>query len=234
MDVLDALEAGIAAAPDGGLASNSAIELVWCGLSPEAASREGIDRLNALLAWLDRVESWPELRTALEELYETDEAVGRDRRALLSTWARFPASHTPVPDELLPGRSEVEQELAELIRAERTAAVARTGRAADGYLCVFDALLIGLERLDDAGLERPADGSAVVATLTYLAAHPTVPAGHGLPAEDIDAWRRACDANPELARAFRLAEKLLRRSPDDRGWLLAVLGSGFAWLPLPA
>ena len=235
MHVLDALEAGIAAAPpdDRGVAP-SAIELVWWGLAPAAASKQGIERLHALLAWLDRVEFWPELRAAFEELHETDEAVGGDREALVSAWALFPSSRTPVPEGLLPGASDVEQELAELIRAERTASVARNGRAADGYLCLFDALLIGLERLNDGDAGRPLDDAELVPTVTYLAAHPWVPATAPVPADEIDAWRRSCGDDPELARALRLTEKLRRRCPDDRGWLMSVLGCGFAWLPLPA
>jgi hypothetical protein len=233
--VLDALEAGIAAAPeDGHGVPPSAIELVWWGLAPEAASKRGIERLHALLAWLDRVEFWPELRAAFEELHETDEAVGGDRDALVAAWARFPSSRTPVPEELLPDSSHVEQELAELIRAERIASVARNGRAADRYLCLFDALLIGLERLNDVDAERPADDAELVPTVTYLAAHPWVSATAPVPPAEIDAWRRSCGDDPELARALRLTEKLRRRCPDDQGWLLSVLGCGFAWLPLPA
>lgn len=233
--VLDALEAGIAAAPEtDDPRAPSAIELVWWGLAPAAAAKEGIERLHALLAWLDRVEFWPELRTAFEELHETDEAVGGDRATLVSTWARYPSSRTPVPDELLPGASDIEQELAELIRAERTASVARNGRAADRYLCLFDALLIGLERLNGVDGERSVDDDELVPTVTYLAAHPWVSATAPVPAADIDAWRRSCGDDPELARALRLTEKLRRRCPDDHGWLMSVLGCGFAWLPLPA
>jgi hypothetical protein len=228
--VLDALVAGMAAAPGG--QAPSAIELVWWGLEPAAASKSGIERLHALLAWLDRVEFWPDLRAAFEELHETDEAVGADRDALVGAWAVRPASRTPVPESLLPRAADLEQELAELIRAERTAAVARNGRAADGYLCLFDALLIGLERLN--GSDQPVRDDELVPTVTYLAAHPWVPASQPVPSAEIDAWRRCCGDDPELARALRLTEKLRRRCPDDHGWLMSVLGCGFAWLPLPA
>ena len=219
-----------------GQPSPSAIELVWWGLDPAAAAQTGIGRLHALLAWLDRVEFWPDLRAAFEELHEADEVVGGDQDALLWMWARSPAGRTPVPDELLPGgeASAIEQELAELIRAERTASVARHGRAADGYLCLFDALLIGLERLSDVDEPVPVTDDEIVPTVTYLAAHPWVPAAAPVPPSEIDAWRRSCGDDPELARALRLTEKLRRRCPDERGWLMSVLGCGFAWLPLPA
>jgi len=235
--VLDALVAGVAAAPrDDGQPAPSAIELVWWGLDPAAASQSGIERLHALLAWLDRVEFWPELRTAFEELHEIDDAVGGDHEALVAAWGRSAVGRTPVPDELLPDgpASAIEQELAELIRAERTAAVARTGRAADGYLCLFDALLIGLERLGGADAMEAVDEDEIVPTVTYLAAHPWVPASAPVPSSEIAAWRRSCGDDPELARALRLTEKLRRRCPDDHGWLMSVLGCGFAWLPLPA
>ncbi|MGH2686702.1 MAG: hypothetical protein ACRDJP_14655 [Actinomycetota bacterium] len=236
MHVLDALVAGAAAAPDGdGQAPPSAIELVWWGLDPEAAAQSGIERLHALLAWLDRVEFWPDLRAAFEELHEIDEAVGGDAAELLAAWTRSSFSCTPVPNELLPDgpASAIEQELAELIRAERTASVARSGRAADGYLCLFDALLIGLERLGVESGSVAVDDDEIVTTVTYLAAHPWVPATAPVPTEAIDAWRRSCSDDPELARALRLTGKLRRRCPDDHDWLMSVLGCGFAWLPLP-
>jgi hypothetical protein len=119
-----------------------------------------------------------------------------------------------------------------MIREERTASVARNGRAADGYLCLFDALLIGLERVADA--PAPIEDDVLVPTVTYLAAHPWVPATSPVPSAEIDAWQRSCGDDPELARALRLTEKLRHRCADDHGWLMSVLGCGFAWLPLPA
>lgn len=232
MKILDALTAGLASPSPDDRPSPSAIELVWRGLGAEGApTRTPLERLHALLAWLDRVESYPDLRAAFEELHEADERAGGDARALLATFAASPASRTEVPAALLPQACDLEQELAELIRAERTAAVARDGRAADRYLCLFDALLIGLERLTAS--DRPAEDGELVSTVTYLAAHPWVPAAP-VPAAEIDAWRRCCCDDPELARALRLTAELRRRCGDDERWLMSVLGSGFAWLPLPA
>jgi hypothetical protein len=241
VQVLDALMIGAAAAPAvDGVPPPSAIELVWWGLDPASASRTGIVRLHGLLAWLDRVDFWPDLRAAFEDLHDVDEALGDDRGALIARWSTSEVSRTVVPDELVPGTAAaaMEQELAALIRQERTVAVARRGRAADGYLCLFDALLIGLDRLNGAGAAVPDDVDAAVATVTYVAAHPWVPISGSAPAPvpsaDVDAWRRACGDDPELERALRLTEDLRRRCPDDHRWLLSVLGCGFAWLPLPA
>lgn len=225
---LDALLAGLEA--NGERPDLAATALVWLGLDTDVRSRDGSDLDRGHRAWLDRAEFWPEFRGALGTIARLDEEVGRD--ALPGAFAARPQSATPVPAMLVGDEDPWQQELAELIRGERTARLLRGAPGATRYLALYDAVAAGVIRMATAGIDPR--GEAVVSRATLLAAHPHESAVIALDGVRLLGWRLRWAADPERERALLLAEAISRASGDVHEMLHELAASSVAWVAVPA
>jgi len=227
VSALDALLVGVEAAADRPLPATG---LVWVGVDPESISRHDGDFDEGHRAWLDRAEYWPEFRAALGTLERLDGEL--ERPSLAGAFAARPQSDIPVPAALFRDHDPLQQELAELVRRERLAALAYGGRGATRYLSLYDAVAIGVARMAAAGVEL--NGENVVARATFLAAHPEESVAIALDGGLLLGWRLRWAAEPERERALLLAEALARGAADIHELLTQLAVSSFAWVAVPS
>ena len=228
VSTLDALLTGLDSAPADLLVP--ATGLVWLGVDSEAASRDGDDFDDGHRAWLDRAEYWPEFRAALGALERLDGELAR--ASLAGAFAARPQSDTPVPAPLFRDHDPLQQELAELVRRERLAALAEGARGTTRYLSLYDAVAVGVARMAVAGVEL--SGESVIARATFLAAHPDESVAIALDSRCLLDWRLRWAADPESERALLLAEALARGATDIHQLLAALASSSFAWVAVPS
>ena len=226
--ILDAYLAGREALPPDADVPPTA--LVWLGVDRDAATRQGVDFDHGHRAWLDRAEYWPEFRGALGTLERLHAELGP--AGVAGAFAARPQSETPVPLSLLRDHDPWQQELAEIVRRERLAAVAEGGRGTSRYLSLFDAVAGGIARMAAAGLDL--DGDGLVARATLVAAHPTEPVSIAVDNARLLGWRLRWAADPEAERALLLAEAIGRRAIDVHDLLAELATSAFAWVAVPS